>query len=218
MRQSNLRLQVFGIGVLLALSSVGAHAGQLCDGKETGRCDFGHGGAGGGNLEMYSNTYSGRNGELRFVYGGGDYGEIRFIHYTGSSWIPKTVIDKNGHWGIGTEAPCSDCMLAVDGKIRAKQIVVDSGWSDYVFKPGYRLRPLEEVDAYIQQHGHLPGLPTEKEVAQHGIDVAEMNTKLLEKLEELTLYVIELKRGNEHLQKAVAALESRERLASTRAE
>ena len=65
-------------------------------------------------------------------------------------------------------------------------------WSDKVFAPGYKLAPLDEVAQYIQQHQHLPGIASAEEVVKEGIDVAQMNAKLLEKIEELTLYVVTL--------------------------
>ena len=66
--------------------------------------------------------------------------------------------------------------------------------ADYVFKPEYKLMPLSELEAFIQKNGHLPNLPTEAEVMENGVNLAEMNVKLLEKVEELTLYVIELEK------------------------
>ena len=66
-------------------------------------------------------------------------------------------------------------------------------WSDKVFAPSYNLQPLAEVAAYIGQHQHLPGVPSADEVVKDGMDVAKMNAKLLEKIEELTLYMIEMK-------------------------
>ena len=61
---------------------------------------------------------------------------------------------------------------------------------DYVFAPDYRLPPLAEVEAYVSEHRHLPGVPAEAELRAEGLDLAEMNLRLLEKVEELTLYTI----------------------------
>jgi hypothetical protein len=69
-------------------------------------------------------------------------------------------------------------------------------WSDYVFAPSYKLRSLSEVAQYVQENKHLPGVPSASEVVEHGIDVAKMDAKLLEKIEELTLYSIELEKEN----------------------
>jgi|GEM_PF-4227925 hypothetical protein len=76
-----------------------------------------------------------------------------------------------------------------------------SNWADYVFQPDYQLRPLSEVAQFIEQNGHLPGVPSAQEVAQQGIDVAAMDAKLLEKIEELTLYLLQMKKENEDLRK-----------------
>ncbi|CCH02971.1 hypothetical protein FAES_4972 [Fibrella aestuarina BUZ 2] len=72
-------------------------------------------------------------------------------------------------------------------------------WSDKVFEAGYNLRSLNQVEAHIKQHGHLPGVPSATEVVKEGIDVGKMDAKLLEKIEELTLYVIELKKETQAL-------------------
>jgi hypothetical protein len=69
-----------------------------------------------------------------------------------------------------------------------------SEWSDYVFEPDYKLMPLNELKEFIERNKHLPGMPSANEVASKGIDVAEMNALLLKKIEELTLYVLELKK------------------------
>ncbi|AZA81757.1 cell wall anchor protein [Chryseobacterium lactis] len=79
-----------------------------------------------------------------------------------------------------------------DGKIHAKEVEVKANvWADYVFKKDYQLKSLEEVEKHIAEKGHLPNIPSADEVMEKGINVAEMNTKLLEKIEELTLYSIE---------------------------
>lgn len=102
-----------------------------------------------------------------------------------------TVQLQDGGLGIGTEN-LSGYRLAVKGKIRAEEIRVESGWADFVFEPGYRLRPLEEVEAYINEHRHLPEVPSAAEVREHGVDLGKTDALLLQKIEELTLYQIEL--------------------------
>lgn len=98
-----------------------------------------------------------------------------------------------GNVGIGTQNPGS-YRLAVNGSIHAKEVKVDmNGWADYVFAEGYRLPSLEEVKNHIDENGHLINLPSSKEVLANGISLGEMNRLLLEKIEELTLYMIDLK-------------------------
>jgi hypothetical protein len=65
-----------------------------------------------------------------------------------------------------------------------------SNWSDYVFADNYSLSPLHEVEKYIRQHKHLPGIPSANELVQSGIDLGEMDAKLLQKIEELSLHMI----------------------------
>lgn len=95
----------------------------------------------------------------------------------------------SGNVGIGTIAPGNK--LDVNGTIHSKEVKVDvTGWPDYVFKNGYELPTLDEVEKHINEKGHLKNIPSEGEVLTYGISLGEMNAKLLEKIEELTLYVI----------------------------
>ncbi len=79
-------------------------------------------------------------------------------------------------------------------------------WSDYVFAKDYKLKTLEEVDEFIKLNKHLPGVPSAEEVVESGIDVATMDAKLLEKIEEITLYIIDLKKESEALKLEVSSL------------
>jgi hypothetical protein len=114
---------------------------------------------------------------------------------------------QNGNVGIGTTNPTEK--LSVNGKIRAKEVIVDTGWSDYVFAKDYKLASLSEVEQHIQQQGHLPGVPSAAEVAEKGVSVGDMQAVLLAKIEELTLHQIaqekELARLREN-EKEVSAL------------
>jgi len=97
----------------------------------------------------------------------------------------------SGNVGIGTTNPGS-YKLAVEGTIGARKLkVTQNSWADMVFKRGYKLMPLSTLSNYIIENGHLPEVPTEKQVKGKDIDVAETQTLLLRKIEELTLYIIE---------------------------
>ncbi|WP_162386300.1 endonuclease/exonuclease/phosphatase family protein [Spirosoma endbachense] len=85
-----------------------------------------------------------------------------------------------------------------------------SEWSDYVFATDYRLKPLAEVAAYIRQHRHLPGIPSATEVVEQGVDLGKMNAKLLEKIEELTLYSIQLEQSNQKQQQELQAVKEKQ--------
>jgi len=82
-----------------------------------------------------------------------------------------------------------------------------SQWADFVFKKDYELMPLSQVEKFVKTNHHLPGIPSAKEVTENGIDVAQMESKLLQKIEELTLYMIELKNENEALKRRMNAME-----------
>ena len=97
--------------------------------------------------------------------------------------------------------------LAVNGSIRAKEIVVETGWSDFVFEKNYNLKTLEEVERYIKDYGHLPNIPSESEVKANGVKLGEMDAKLLQKIEELTLYMIEIRKENEILKERINEIE-----------
>lgn len=85
--------------------------------------------------------------------------------------------------------------LQVRGLIRAQEVKVEvANWPDYVFANNYSLPSLEETEKYIKEKGHLPGIPTAAEAAKNGIELGDMNKKLLQKIEELTLYLIEMKK------------------------
>lgn len=101
-------------------------------------------------------------------------------------------------------ADLSGYKLFVYGGILAKEIrVSNTTWADYVFAPNYRLKPLAEVEQQIQKLGHLPGMPSAKEIETDGFNVGEIARLQQEKIEELTLYVIALKKEIEQL-KAIA--------------
>jgi len=115
-------------------------------------------------------------------------------------------IKSSGNVGIGTMTP--QYRLAVNGVIGAKEVIVTStGWSDYVFRPGYRLRPLREVASYIEANHHLPDIPSEAEVEKNGISMGQMQSKLLAKIEELTLHMIQQEKENEQLRQRIDRLE-----------
>ena len=86
------------------------------------------------------------------------------------------------------------------GNLKVKSLRVTlTDWSDFVFDDGYRPMPLGEVERYINAHGHLPAVPSAREVEENGVDVGEMNKLLLQKVEELTLYVIDLQKQIDEL-------------------
>ncbi len=111
---------------------------------------------------------------------------------------------RNGNVAIGTSSTTDGFLtykLSVNGSMRATSVKVYNGWADYVFEKEYSLPTLAEVEAFIQQNGHLKDIPSAATVAEEGIDLGEMNKLLLQKIEELTLYVIALNKEIETLKK-----------------
>ncbi|UGU18146.1 protein bicaudal D homolog [Sinomicrobium kalidii] len=103
-----------------------------------------------------------------------------------------------GSVGIGTTSP--DAKLAVNGVVHSKEVRVDlNGWSDFVFKEDYNLPTLKEVEQHIREKGHLKDIPSAEEVKENGVRLGEMDARLLQKIEELTLYTIQLQKQVETL-------------------
>lgn len=97
------------------------------------------------------------------------------------------------------------------GLLHAREIKVDlQTWPDYVFEHDYDLRPLKDLEAYIQKEGHLPNVPSAKEIEENGMNVGEMNKIMMEKLEELTLYVIDLQKQVEEQNALIMELRIKE--------
>ncbi|UII22651.1 hypothetical protein [Fulvivirga ligni] len=143
-----------------------------------------------------SNSYSGTE---HFIvtdqYGNKDF----LIRGDGSVQIGYNINVPNGY------------LLGVGGKAIMEEVVVQlkSQWPDYVFEEDYSRPTLMELIDYIRINKHLPGIPSAQEVQEEGIAVGEMNAKLLEKVEELTLYLIELKKENEKLTERIEILEKK---------
>ncbi len=113
----------------------------------------------------------------------------------------RFVIDQSGAVGIGT-TNLGTAKLTVAGSINSREVTVTTNaGADFVFANDYHLKPLSEIESFVKQNKHLPGVASESEMKANGVQLGEMNIKLLEKVEELTLYVIEL-------EKKVKALEN----------
>jgi hypothetical protein len=116
------------------------------------------------------------------------------------------IADANGNMSIGNTRPVANYKLVVEGAVGARRIKVSqTAWADYVFHSDYKLPSLQEVEDFVTTRHHLPGIPSEKEVTADGLDLGEFDKQLLKKVEELTLYIIQLNKNVDSLNKQVAA-------------
>lgn len=106
--------------------------------------------------------------------------------------------------GIGTVP--TTYSLEVAGTILAEEVIVESGWADFVFQDDYSLMPIKELGQFIDQERRLPGIPSEAEVLEKGVSIGSTQTMLLQKVEELTLYIVELNDRVEKLEKEIQNL------------
>ena len=122
------------------------------------------------------------------------YGDILFANLPSTGGSDET--------GITDEEIMAsvNLQLTADGLLMAKEIKVTlDGWPDYVFGKDYRLMSLPETEAYIKENGHLPDIPSAEEVEEEGLSLGEINKALIQKVEELTLHVIELQKQIDEL-------------------
>lgn len=138
------------------------------------------------------------------------------MFYTNTNTLCATMLDNR--LGIGTSNP--QYTLDVNGSIRAKTITVDSilraeeiivetSGADFVFTDDYQLRPLSEVEAFITENKHLPEIQSAQDMQENGVSVSELQTKLLQKIEELTLYLIQQEETIRQQDLRIKALETK---------
>jgi len=148
------------------------------------------------------NTSSGGNAGLTFRQNGSyaawlfyDNGEglLRLNCEAGGGGRNDLVILSNGNVCLGTTNAAAGYRLSVNGKVACEEVLVelDANWPDYVFAEGYNLMSLQQLEKSIKTNNHLPGLPSATEVKENGFELADMQKRVLEKVEELTLYTIE---------------------------
>ncbi|OQP48015.1 hypothetical protein A4H97_29700 [Niastella yeongjuensis] len=137
------------------------------------------------------------------------------LQFADTSNTVKAKIQSNGNavlskLGIGTDNINDDStVLFANGRIRAREIKVDADiWPDYVFEKNYKLLTLPQVQAYINQYGHLPGLPSAAMVVQKGWELGKGQAALLQKIEELTLYLLQQQKDMEGLQRELMRLKA----------
>lgn len=130
----------------------------------------------------------------------------------GTNAAPTDGLLVEGNVAVGTACVPSGYKMAVKGKVICEELKVklenSNCWADYVFDQHYKLRSLKEVESFVARNKHLPGIPSAKEVESNGVNLGEMDAKLLEKIEELTLYLIEMKKENEQMKMAIETMKA----------
>jgi hypothetical protein len=170
------------------------------------------------NLNAASALIADASGNLNFVtlpsFNGGNLGYTPDDTYMRNA--TKMTVRADGKVTIGNTQntifdPTTPYKLYVTGGIRTERVKVDVPgiWSDYVFDTNYKMMSLDELNSYLFHNKHLPDIPTETEVCNNGFDVAEMQSLILKKVEELTLYVIQLKKENDDLKTKYNELENK---------
>lgn len=135
----------------------------------------------------------------------------------GHNNIELMRINQDGKVRIGSNdrtTPTGYKLFVEEGILTEKVKVAVAGqvdWADYVFAPDYKLMPLEEVEKFTKENNHLPNVPSASEMVTNGLDVAKMDAKLLEKIEELTLYLIEQNKQIEVLKAEISSLKEQKK-------
>lgn len=161
------------------------------------------------NLQIYgslrignTSTGSDRN-KCRLKFGDGNY--VMIGEWQANNLLTFSASKFNfssGNVGVGTTNPLYK--LDVRGTMRAYEVIVDNvTGADFVFGKDYNLRPLNEVNAYIQQNQHLPEIPSAKEMQENGVNMNELQIQLLQKVEELTLYIIQQEKEIQELKNQI---------------
>jgi len=147
-------------------------------------------------------AYTGGKSDLQY------YDNNQSTFYTlsddGAGNVLMSLPKDNSYVTIGTDSyedGIDTYLLSVNGKVRAEGVKVYTDWADFVFEKEYVLPTLKEVEKHIEVHGHLKDIPSANTVEENGIELGEMNKLLLQKIEELTLYVIALNKEIENLKK-----------------
>jgi len=136
----------------------------------------------------------------------GDFTEIKVPGYGANN--ASIRITQYGNVGIGTNNPTSKLTVAGNINSREVKVTVDAG-ADFVFDNNYNLPSLDAVETFIKQNKHLPEIASADEMKKEGINLSEMNIKLLQKIEEMTLYMIEIQKENKRQNEEINTLKTK---------
>ncbi len=138
-----------------------------------------------------------------------DANNVGHPELVGDNLVPVLQVRETGNVLIGKTTQSNlSYRLDVAGPIRADKVTVNMGGADFVFDPSFKLRPLAEVETYVKNNKHLPGVAPAAEMQKDGVEVGEYQTRLLQKVEELTLYMIEMKKESERQQQEIEGLKN----------
>ncbi len=157
-------------------------------------------------------TFRVTSGTQNMLFDGNEIDTINTSMFLNNNSSENVILVQNGGGvGIGTTNIPADSLLAVDGKVMCEEVEVQlsQNWPDYVFADDYRLMSLEQLEKHIATEKRLPGIPAAAEVQSSGINLGNMQTMTIEKVEELTLYVLQLNRRLDGLERENDMLRSR---------
>ena len=200
----------YGGSLVVGAIGTGANAFDLVSTATTGWCN---------QIRFFNASgprhiiYEDRTTNSLVIDAGYGSGGTDTLKIAGNAYITG-VTNMDGRLRIGSKTITSgthaDAKLFVQGKVAAQSFVVTvSNWADHVFNSDYKLRSLPELENYITENHHLPEVPNECDVLDNGVNMSEMNTTLLKKVEELTLYTIALQKQMDKLNKELNALTNR---------
>jgi hypothetical protein len=145
-----------------------------------------------------------------------DEASVSVTNASGCQWLcnGEMMYIDSGKVGIGTSNYNGEFNLFVSKGIRTERVKIDvpseNNWADFVFEPSYSLTPVSRLEQFINKNKHLPGIPKASQVVTEGVDVGEMNALLLQKIEELTLYIIEQNNRMDSLEQQLYLLKQSE--------
>ena len=168
-----------------ALRGSGSY-GSLLVKTTTGHLEFGPMDSG---YIRFKTNMSGYHFDKRLFLNAGELISSTNLTFSTNTSTSCMTMLTNGNIGIGTSSP--NYKLDVNGTIRANEIIVNTTGADFVFAKDYKLRPLSEVKAFIQENKHLPEIKSAQEMQENGVGINELQTQLLQKIEELTLYILQ---------------------------